>query len=43
MGDGFASVLLYCLAVAIVVVGLLNSMPGIPGLDEKLRHVTGWE
>ncbi len=29
--------------MAIVVVGLLNSMPGIPGLDDALRQLTGLE
>ena len=38
---GVANTVLYGLAVAIVVVGLLNSMPGIPGLDEGLRSLTG--
>ena len=38
---GIASAILYTLAVAIVIVGLLNSMPGVPGLDEALRALTG--
>ena len=40
---GVAHALLYGLAVAIVVVGLLNSMPGIPGLDTGLQQLTGWD
>ncbi|RMF36652.1 MAG: TRAP transporter fused permease subunit [Alphaproteobacteria bacterium] len=32
---------LYWLSVVIVIVGLLNSIPGIPGLDEGLRDLTG--
>ena len=40
---GFASAIPYGLAVAIVVVGLLNSIPGIPGLDGALRQLTGLE
>ena len=41
--SGFASAFPYGLAVAIVLVGLLNSMPGIPGLDDALRQLTGRE
>lgn len=33
--------LLYWLSVAFVVVGLLNAMPGVPGLDDGLRSLTG--
>ncbi len=43
LGNGLASVFVYGLAAAIVMVGLLNSMPGIPGFDDGLRHLTGWE
>ncbi len=32
---------LYALAVVIVIVGLFNSIPGVPGLDAGLRSVTG--
>ncbi len=32
---------LYVLSVGIVLVGLLNSMPGIPGFDRLLQDVTG--
>ena len=37
----FAQRLAYWLAVAIVLIGLVNSMPGIPGLDEWFKQVTG--
>jgi hypothetical protein len=33
--------LLYWLAVALVVIGLINAMPGIPGLDDWVKDVTG--
>ncbi|MEM6460410.1 MAG: TRAP transporter fused permease subunit [Pseudomonadota bacterium] len=42
-GQGGVNPLLYFLAVAIVVVGLLNSMPGIPGLDDGVQSLTGWQ
>lgn len=32
---------LFWLAVAIVIAGLMNAMPGIPGLDAGLRDITG--
>lgn len=32
---------LFWLAVAIVIAGLMNAMPGIPGLDTGLRDITG--
>ena len=32
---------LYWLAVGLVVIGLLNSIPGIPGFDQGLRDLTG--
>ncbi|MGB1577706.1 MAG: hypothetical protein ACPG9S_06790, partial [Flavobacteriales bacterium] len=32
---------LYWLAVGLVVIGMLNSIPGIPGFDEGLRDLTG--
>ncbi|MFD0916221.1 TRAP transporter fused permease subunit [Pseudahrensia aquimaris] len=34
--------IVYWLALALVIVGLLNSMPGIPGLDEIGVSLTGW-
>ena len=34
--------ILYLLTLLLVFVGLLNSMPGIPGLDGGLRQITGW-
>lgn len=43
VGNSFASLLLHGLAVSIVAVGLLNSMPGIPGLDGAIRDLTGIE
>jgi TRAP transporter 4TM/12TM fusion protein len=33
--------LLYWLAVALVVIGLVNAIPGIPGLDQAARDLTG--
>ena len=33
--------LLYWLSVSLVILGLLNSIPGIPGLDSGLRSLTG--
>jgi len=33
--------IVYWLAVAIVIIGLLNSMPGIPGLDQWFKTITG--
>ena len=38
---GFGAQLLYVLALVIVVAGLMNAIPGIPGLDEGLRTLTG--
>jgi len=35
--------LVYWLAFALVIVGLLNSMPGIPGLDAAFETFTGWK
>lgn len=34
-------VVLFYLALAIVIVGLANAIPGIPGLDEGLKSLTG--
>lgn len=31
----------YWLALGLVLAGLVNSMPGIPGLDDWIKHVTG--
>ena len=39
----FAERLLYVLAVAFVLAGLLNATPGIPGLDDGLRNLTGFD
>lgn len=33
--------ILYALSVVIVIVGLLNAIPGIPGLDDKVRGISG--
>lgn len=33
--------ILYGLSVFIVIVGLINAMPGIPGLDNSVRDLTG--
>lgn len=35
--------LLYTLSVLIVLVGLLNATPGIPGLDEGVQRLTGFD
>ncbi|KMW57914.1 TRAP-type uncharacterized transport system, fused permease component [Candidatus Rhodobacter oscarellae] len=35
--------LLYWLAVLLVVVGLMNATPGIPGYDALVKQVTGWD
>lgn len=35
--------IVYWLAFGLVVVGLLNSMPGIPGLDAAFANLTGWK
>ena len=31
----------YWMAIVLVVIGLLNSIPGIPGFDQGLRDLTG--
>ena len=36
-----AEVVLYWLALALVVAGLMNSLPGIPGFDAGVRNLTG--
>jgi len=38
-----ALTLVYWLALALVVVGMLNSMPGIPGMDAAAVTLTGWK
>ena len=35
--------IVYWLALTLVIVGLLNSMPGIPGLDAAFESLTGWK
>ncbi len=40
--QSFSLRLLYVLAVAMVLIGLLNSTPGIPGYDDLVARVTGW-
>ena len=35
--------LVYWLAFGFVIVGMLNSMPGIPGLDSAMTAVSGWD
>ncbi|NRB33023.1 MAG: hypothetical protein HRU27_20790, partial [Rhizobiaceae bacterium] len=32
---------LYWLAILLVVMGLFNTIPGIPGLDDGLKTLTG--
>ena len=39
----FHKVVLYILTLSLVCFGLLNSMPGIPGLDAGVREITGWD
>ena len=40
--QGWASkVALYWLAILLVVMGLFNTIPGIPGLDDGLKTLTG--
>ena len=36
-----ASIIVFWLSVAFVVVGMINAMPGIPGLDAWATRVTG--
>ncbi len=33
--------LLYWLAIALVLIGMVNAMPGIPGLDQAVQDLTG--
>lgn len=35
------SAILYALSLCIVIIGLLNAIPGIPGLDVGVRNLTG--
>jgi TRAP transporter 4TM/12TM fusion protein len=35
--------LLYCLALLLVIIGLLNAMPGIPGLDDMFSGMFGFD
>ena len=39
--SSFALKLLYTLSIGIVFLGMLNSMPGIPGFDKLLQEATG--
>ena len=39
--SGLSHRIVYFLSIALVVVGLTNAMPGIPGLDDWVRAVTG--
>ena len=39
----FGLTLVYWLALALVIVGMLNSMPGIPGMDALAVSLTGWK
>lgn len=34
---------MFWLALGIVFAGLLNAMPGLPGLDAAVQNVTGWD
>ncbi len=38
---GFGERVVYWLALVLVLIGLVNAMPGIPGLDDWARAVTG--
>ena len=38
---GFARRIVYFLSASLVLIGLVNAMPGIPGLDDWVREVTG--
>ncbi len=38
---GFATRLVYWLAVALVIIGMVNAMPGIPGLDQWAADIAG--
>ena len=39
---GLSKRVVYFLSIALVLIGLLNAMPGIPGLDDWVRDVTGY-
>ncbi len=41
--NSFATRMVYILALFLVVVGMLNSMPGIPGIDNLMVSLTGWK
>ncbi|MEM8750159.1 MAG: TRAP transporter fused permease subunit [Pseudomonadota bacterium] len=41
--SSFAGTLVYWLALLLVIVGMLNSMPGIPGIDDLAVSLTGWK
>lgn|GEM_PF-85917 len=43
INEVFPNRLLYGLALAFVLIGVLNSMPTIPGWDDLWRHITGIE
>ena len=34
---------LYWLAVGLVIIGLMNSIPGIPGFDQAVRDISGFD
>lgn len=38
---GFGKRVVYFLSISLVLIGLVNAMPGIPGLDDWVRDVTG--
>ncbi len=38
---GFATRAVYWLAVALVIIGMVNAMPGIPGFDQWIKDVSG--
>ena len=38
---GFSERIVYVLAIAIVLIGLLNAMPGMPGIDDLARDIVG--
>jgi len=39
--SGFSGKVLYLLSIAIVIIGLLNSIPGIPHLDAGVKNLSG--
>jgi len=40
---GIAKKIAYGMALAMVIVGIVNSMPSIPGLDELIRDILNSE